>query len=235
MSFGVLGPLDVRRDGRPIEVGGQRLRALLTLLLLDAGRTVSVDALVAGVWDDRPPGGVGNALQALVSRLRAAAGRGLVAGGPSGYRLAVAPDQVDVHLFARLASEGAAALAAGEPGRAAGVLREALGLWRGAPLTDLPNAEAEVARLEGLRTAATEDRIEAELALGRHTGLIPELRLLVTAHPLRERPHGQLMRALYGAGRRVEALAAYEEARSLFAEVTAREPVHPLLQAALLE
>ncbi|MFI7036327.1 AfsR/SARP family transcriptional regulator [Microbispora rosea] len=224
MSFGVLGPLDVRRDGRPIEVGGLRLRALLTLLLLDAGRTVSIDALVAGVWDDRPPSGVGNALQALVSRLRATAGRGLVAGGPSGYRLAVAPDQVDLHLFARLASEGAAALAAGEPGRATGVLREALGLWRGAPLTDLPNAEAEVARLEGLRTAATEDRIEAELALGRHTGLIPELRLLVTAHPLRERPHGQLMRALYGAGRRVEALAAYEEARSLFADRLGADP-----------
>ncbi|MEV4294414.1 ATP-binding protein [Microbispora rosea] len=150
MSFAVLGPLDVRRDGRPIEVGGQRLRALLTLLLLDAGRTVSVDALVAGVWDDRPPSGVGNALQALVSRLRATAGRGLVVGGPSGYRLAVAPDQVDLHRFARLASEGAAALAADEPGRAAGVLREALGLWRGAPLTDLPNAEVEVARVEAL-------------------------------------------------------------------------------------
>ncbi|MGI5156012.1 AfsR/SARP family transcriptional regulator [Microbispora sp. CA-102843] len=224
MSFAVLGPLDVRRDGRPVEVGGQRLRALLTLLLLDAGRTVSTEALVAGVWDDRPPGGVGNALQALVSRLRATVDRGLVIGGPSGYRLAVSPDQVDLHLFARLAREGAAALATGDPGRAAGLLREALGLWRGAPLTDLPNAEAEVARLEELRTAATEDRIEAELALGRHADLISELRLLVTVHPLRERPHGQLMRALYGSGRRVEALAAYEEARSVFADRLGADP-----------
>ncbi|TQS17550.1 BTAD domain-containing putative transcriptional regulator [Microbispora hainanensis] len=224
MSFAVLGPLDVRRDGRPIEVGGQRLRALLTLLLLDAGRTVSTEALVAGVWDDRPPSGVGNALQALVSRLRATVGRDLVAGGPSGYRLAVSPDQVDLHLFARLAREGAAALAAGDPGRAAGLLREALGLWRGAPLTDLPYAEVEVARLEELRQAATEDRIEAELALGRHAGLVSELRLLVTAHPLRERPYGQLMRALYGAGRRVEALAAYEEARSVFADRLGADP-----------
>ncbi|MEU8055601.1 AfsR/SARP family transcriptional regulator [Microbispora bryophytorum] len=207
MSFAVLGPLDVRRDGQPVEVGGRRLRALLTLLLLDAGRTVSTEALVAGVWDDRPPSGVGNALQALVSRLRATVDRGLVVGGPSGYRLAVSPDQVDLHRFARLAGEGAAALAAGDPGRAAGLLREALGLWRGAPLTHLPDAEVEVARLEGLRIAAAEDRIEAELALGGHADLIPELRLLVAAHPLRERPHGQLMRALYGAGRRVEALA----------------------------
>ncbi|MEU6428278.1 BTAD domain-containing putative transcriptional regulator [Microbispora sp. NPDC046973] len=224
MSFAVLGPLDVRRDGRPVEVGGQRLRALLTLLLLDAGRTVSTEALVAGVWDDRPPSGVGNALQALVSRLRATLGRGLVVGGPSGYRLAVSPDQVDLHLFARLAREGAAALTAGDPGRAAGLLREALGLWRGAPLTDLPNAEAEVARLEELRIAATEDGIEAELALGRHADLITQLRLLVTAHPLRERPYGQLMRALYGAGRRVEALAAYEEARSVFADRLGADP-----------
>ncbi|WP_182901415.1 BTAD domain-containing putative transcriptional regulator [Microbispora sp. H10830] len=224
MSFAVLGPLDVRRDGRPVEVGGQRLRALLTLLLLDAGRTVSTEALVAGVWDDRPPSGVGNALQALVSRLRATVGRGLVVGGPSGYRLAVSPDQVDLHLFARFAGEGAAALAAGDPGRAAGLLREALGLWRGAPLTDLPNAEVEVARLEELRIAAAEDRIEAELVLGRHADLISELRLLVTAHPLRERPHGQLMRALYVAGRRVEALAAYEEARSLFADRLGADP-----------
>ncbi|WP_185949365.1 BTAD domain-containing putative transcriptional regulator [Microbispora sp. KK1-11] len=224
MSFAVLGPLDVRRDGRPVEVGGQRLRALLTLLLLDAGRVVSTEALVAGVWDDRPPSGVGNALQALVSRLRATVDRGLVVGGPSGYRLAVSPDQVDLHLFARLAGEGAAALAAGDPGRATGLLREALGLWRGAPLTDLPNAEVEVARLEELRIAAAEDRIEAELALGRHADLISELRLLVTTHPLRERPHGQLMRALYGAGRRVEALAAYEEARSVFADRLGADP-----------
>ncbi|MEN3534210.1 BTAD domain-containing putative transcriptional regulator [Microbispora sp. ZYX-F-249] len=224
MSFAVLGPLDVRRDGRPVEVGGQRLRALLTLLLLDAGRTVSTEALVAGVWDDRPPGGVGNALQALVSRLRATAGRGLVVGGPSGYRLAVSREQVDLHLFARLAREGAAALDAGDPGRAAGLLRQALGLWRGAPLTDLPSAEAEVARLVELRTTATENRVEAELALGRHADLVPELRTLVTAHPLRERLHGQLLRALYGAGRRVEALAAYEEARSVFAERLGADP-----------
>ncbi|MEU7911780.1 BTAD domain-containing putative transcriptional regulator [Microbispora bryophytorum] len=165
MSFAVLGPLDVRRDGQPVEVGG-----------------------------------------------------------PSGYRLAVSADQVDLHRFARLAGEGAAALAAGDPGRAAGLLREVLGLWRGAPLTHLPDAEVEVARLEGLRIAAAEDRIEAELALGRHADLITELRLLVAAHPLRERPHGQLMRALYGAGRRVEALAAYEEARSVFADLLGADP-----------
>lgn len=224
LSFAVLGPLGVRRDGRPVEVGGRRLRALLTLLLLDAGRAVPADLLVAGVWDDRPPAAAANALQALVSRLRAAVDRGVVVGGPAGYRLAVAPEQVDLHLFTRLAGEGGGALAAGDAGRAATLLREALGLWRGAPLADLPNAEVEVARLEELRLAATEDRIDAELALGRHAALVPELRLLVTGHPLRERLRGQLMRALYGAGRQVEALAAYEDARSAFAERLGADP-----------
>ncbi|MCT9929540.1 AfsR/SARP family transcriptional regulator [Planotetraspora sp. A-T 1434] len=228
VSFAVLGPLEVRRGGRLIEVGGQRLRAVLTLLLLDAGRTVPMDALVAGVWEDNPPTGVGNALQALVSRLRATIDRGLVVADPSGYRLMVSPDQVDVHLFARLAREGRAALAAGDTERAALTLKDALGLWRGAPLTDLhpsgPRVGVEVSRLEELRLAATEDRIEAELLLGRSPDLVPEVSPLVAAHPLRERLRGQLMRALYGSGRRVEALAAYEDARAAFADQLGADP-----------
>ncbi|MEW9530232.1 BTAD domain-containing putative transcriptional regulator [Microbispora sp. NPDC049125] len=224
VSFAVLGPLEVRRDGRLVDVGGRRLRALLTLLLLDAGRTVGTEALVAGVWDGRSPNGVGNALQALVSRLRAAVGRELVVGGPSGYRLAVPPGQVDLHVFTRMAREGRVALSEGDAARAAAILAQALGLWRGAPLTDLPGGGTEVARLEELRIAAVEDRIEAELALGRDAGLAAELSLLVAAHPLRERLRGQLMRALYASGRQVEALAAYEDARAAFADQLGADP-----------
>ncbi|GAA4559556.1 AfsR/SARP family transcriptional regulator [Planotetraspora kaengkrachanensis] len=224
VSFAVLGPLEVREDGRLIEIGGQRLRALLTLLLLDTGRTVPTDALVAGVWDDRPPNGVGNALQALVSRLRATIDRALVVADPSGYRLLVPPDQVDVHRFTRLAREGGRALETGDPGLAVRALTEALRLWRGAPLTDLPAGGVEVARLEEIRVAATEDRIDAELRLGRHPEAVSELSRLIAAHPLRERLRGLLMRALYGSGRQVEALAAYEDARAAFAERLGADP-----------
>jgi len=224
VSFAVLGPLEVRDDGRLIEIGGQRLRALLTLLLLDTGRTVPTDALVAGVWDDHPPNGVGNALQALVSRLRATIDRALVVADPSGYRLLVAPDQVDLHRFTRLAREGGRALETGDPGLAVRALTEALGLWRGAPLTDLPAGAVEVARLEEIRIAATEDRIDAELRLGPRPDVVSELSRLVAVHPLRERLRGLLMRALYGSGRQVEALAAYEDARATFADRLGADP-----------
>ncbi len=224
VRFAILGPLEVRRNGQLIEIGGQRLRALLTLLLLDAGRVVPVDVLVAGVWEDRPPAAVGNALQALVSRLRATIDRGLVVADASGYRLAVSPDQVDVHLFTRLAREGRRALDGGDAAGAARVLSEALDLWRGAPLTDLPCNGAEVARLAELRIATTEDRIDADLLLGRYESVAAEILPLIAAHPLRERLRGQLMRALYGSGRHVEALAAFEEARALFAEQLGVDP-----------
>ncbi|MFF4774111.1 BTAD domain-containing putative transcriptional regulator [Microtetraspora fusca] len=224
LSFSVLGPLEVRQDGRLIEIGGQRLRALLTALLLDAGRAVPVDALVARVWEDSPPNGVGNALQALVSRLRAAIDRELVVAHPSGYRLAVSPELVDVHVFTRLCGEGGRALASGDAPAAARTLRDALALWRGPALPDLPNGAPEAARLDDLRIAATEDRIDADLALGRHAEVLPELRALITAHPLRERLRGQFMRALYASGRQVEALAAYEEARAAFADLLGADP-----------
>ncbi|MDF5757965.1 BTAD domain-containing putative transcriptional regulator [Spongiactinospora sp. TRM90649] len=229
MSFAVLGTLEVRLDGRPVEVGGQRLRTLLGLLLLDPGRTIGLDALIDGVWGDRPPAGVGNALQALVSRLRSAlgAGAGLVTGDGSGYRLAVEPGRVDAHRFARLAAEGSDALAAGASADAARILRSALGLWRGPAYADLAGndlATAEITRLEALRLTATEDRLEADLRLGRHAEVLAETPALIAAHPLRERMHGQRMRALYGQGRQVEALAAYEEARAGFADRLGADP-----------
>ncbi|WP_281197135.1 AfsR/SARP family transcriptional regulator [Microtetraspora niveoalba] len=224
LRFSVLGPLEVRKDGRAIEIGGQRLRALLTTLLLDAGRAVPVDALVAGVWEGSPPSGVGNALQALISRLRAVIDRELVVAHPSGYRLAVSPDLVDVHLFTRLCREGGRALAAGDAAVAARTLRDALALWRGPALPDLPDGAARAARLDDLRIAATEDRVDADLLLGRHAEVLPELPALIAAHPLRERLRGQLMRALYASGRQVEALGAYEEARTAFADLLGADP-----------
>ncbi|WP_248961293.1 AfsR/SARP family transcriptional regulator [Sphaerisporangium perillae] len=221
VSFALLGPLEVRHDGAPLEIGGRRLRALLASLLLSPGRMVPFEMLVSGVWDVDPPSGVGNALQALVSRLRAAVGRDLVAAETSGYRLVISPDQVDVHRFVRLVADGRAALARGESGEAASTLRDALALWRGPAFADLSGvgaAEAEIARLEGLRLAAIEERIDADLRLGRHAEVLADLPALIAAHPLRERPHGLLMRALYASGRRVEALAAYQVARETFAD-----------------
>ncbi|MGW0059286.1 AfsR/SARP family transcriptional regulator [Streptosporangium sandarakinum] len=235
MTFAILGSLEVRRGDEPVGISGSRLRALLVLLLLDAGRTVPAGRLIAGIWDDRPPAAAGNALQALVSRLRAAlaAERGIVEAVASGYRLAVERDRVDAHRFTRLAAEGRAALSADAPAEAAAVLRAALGLWRGPALADLADpagddavtvAAAAAARLEALRLAAVEDRVEADLLLGRRAEAVAELPGLIAAHPLRERFHGQLMRALYGAGRRVEALAAYEAAREVFARELGADP-----------
>ncbi|WP_189237317.1 AfsR/SARP family transcriptional regulator [Planomonospora parontospora] len=229
MNFAVLGPLEIHRRGEAVEITGRRLRALLCLLALDAGRTVPTDRLVAGVWGDRPPAAVTNALQALVSRLRAVLGdpRGLVEATATGYRLAAGPEQVDAHRFARLAAKGRAALGAGSPAEAAATLRAALELWRGPALADLGGDEiaaSALARLEALRLAALEDRIEADLLLGRETGLAAELPALIAAHPFRERLRGQFMRALYGSGRRVEALAAFEDARALFAEELGADP-----------
>jgi predicted ATPase/DNA-binding SARP family transcriptional activator len=236
----MLGPLVVRSgDGRPVEVGGARLRALLVRLALDPGRPVSVDALVDGLWGASPPAGAVNALQSLVSRLRRAlppdgpTGAAPVGSEPAGYRLDLDRDQVDAHRFERLALQGRAALEAGAPDLAAAVLQEALALWRGPALADAldaPFAAAPAARLEELRRAALEDLLEAKLALGRHAEVLAELEALVAAHPLRERLRGQQMRALYGAGRQAEALAVYQATRRALAEELGVDPA-PELEA----
>ncbi|MDH2424311.1 BTAD domain-containing putative transcriptional regulator [Sphaerisporangium sp. TRM90804] len=227
VSFAVLGPLEAEHDGRRLDISGRRLRVLLSLLLLTPGRAVPVDTLVAGVWGSAPPGGVGNALQALVSRLRGTLGRELVAAEAAGYRLAISPDQVDAHRFARLAADGRAALERGDAGEAAATLRTALALWRGPALAELRGeevAEPEIARLDELRLGAAENRIDADLLLGRHAEVARELPPLIAAHPLRERLHGQFMRALFESGRRVEALAAYQAARAAFADELGTDP-----------
>lgn len=235
MRFDILGPVGVLDDeGRPLALGGPRGRALLVLLALDAGRIVPPDQLIDGVYGADPPPNAGNALQSQVSRLRRALGaQDLVEFHPSGYRLAVQPGDVDAHRFRRLAEEGRQALRAGDPRTAAGLLGDALGLWRGAALADAPLAEASAARLEEQRLAATEDRVEAELALGGHRELVAELTELTAAHPLRERPRAQLMRALYGSGRQAEALAAFEEGRRVLDEELGVEPGAELAAAHL--
>ncbi|MFE7132460.1 BTAD domain-containing putative transcriptional regulator [Streptomyces sp. NPDC057638] len=236
MWFGVLGEFEIQRgDGDVVTVRGPRARSLLVLLALEAGRVVTVDALIEGLYGDRPPGDALNALQSQISRLRrdlrGAAPHELVESHPTGYRLAVDPDRVDAHRFERLAAEGRRQLAAGDHVTASATLRQALDLWHGpapAELGDAPTARAHAHRLEELRLAAVEDRAEAELALGGHRELVTELQQLVAAHPLRERPRGQLMRALYGCGRRADALGVYEDTRRILADELGNDPSEEL-------
>ncbi|HWS38546.1 MAG TPA: BTAD domain-containing putative transcriptional regulator, partial [Actinoplanes sp.] len=227
MRFGILGPLRARRpDGVPIPLGGPRLRALLAMLLLDAGRPVPIDRLIDGLYGQEPPLGAANALQAQVSRLR----RSLpVELGPAGYRLAVPPGEVDAHRFAALAADGHQALADGDPDRAAVLLTEATGIWTGDPLIDVrhaPFAGAQVTRLTEARLTAVEDLQEAELQrIGPlPPGTVPVLRDLTTTHPLRERPHALLMRALTATGRPAEALSVYETIRRALADELGADP-----------
>ncbi|UUU25162.1 BTAD domain-containing putative transcriptional regulator [Streptomyces sp. DSM 40750] len=236
MRFGILGPLDIRTDdGTALDPGGPRPRALLTLLLLDAGRTVSVERLIDGLYGAEPPAGAANALQSQISRLRRRLGpHPEIEATPAGYRIAVPPDSIDAQLFERFSREGRAALAAGDHPQAAALLREALALWRGPALPDLPDACAEVARLDELRLTAVQDRIEADLALGGGPELVPEVRSLLAAHPLSERLYGQLMRALHAGGRPAEALGVYEEARRTLADDLGADP-SPELSALHLE
>ncbi|KAA2256922.1 AfsR/SARP family transcriptional regulator [Solihabitans fulvus] len=240
MWFGILGTTEVRQsaDGSPVNVGGPRVRSLLALLLLNAGQLISAEGLIDGLYGEHPPGDAANALQSQVSRLRkglrdAGGSSAIVEFHPAGYRLAVHPDDVDAHRFERLTREGQRAMAAGDNRGAAALLGEALALWRGPALADVPFAEAQATRLAELRVTAAEDRAEAALALGEHRGLVAELQELVAAHPLRERPRGQLMRALYGSGRQAEALAVFEDARRILADELGTDPSAELAEVHL--
>ncbi len=234
MIVGLLGPLEVESGGQRVTVGGGRLRALLARLALDAGRPVTTGRLVDAVWEDDLPADHVHALQSLISRLRRSLGDAeLVAPAPGGYRLAV---EVDADRFERLAAEGSAALAGGDPERAARVLREALALWRGPALADLADyrfAAAAAARLDDLRVSALTDRIAADLALGAGDRLVGELETLTSEQPLNERLAAQLLAALYAGGRQADALAAYERVRMRLADELGVPP-SPELQAAHL-
>ncbi|WP_063775518.1 AfsR/SARP family transcriptional regulator [Actinoplanes rectilineatus] len=231
MRFGVLGPVRAEHPGGgPIPLAGPRLRALLAMLLLGAGRPLTADRLIDGVWGEQPPAGAGNALQSQVSRLR----QNLpIHRDPAGYRLAIAPDEVDAHRFAALAAEGRTALGAGDQVRAARLLRAAAGLWRGEALADVrsaPFAAAQVARLTDLRLDAAED-LGAALLHTDPGAAITELRTVVAAHPLRERPRALLMRALVAAGLSSEAFRVYAESRRVLADELGVDPGPALAEA----
>ncbi|GII04982.1 SARP family transcriptional regulator [Planobispora takensis] len=234
MEIGLLGPLEVTAAGEVVEIGGARLRALLVRLALGAGRTVTVEEIAETLWPQGGPADRGNAVRSLVARLRRALPDATVLRSvPNGYRLDLPPDAVDVHRFDRLARDGRRALSAGDPVAALERLHAALGLWRGPALADAPFATAYVAGLDEARLTAIEDHAEARLASGRHAHLVAELSGLAARHPLRERLQGLLLRALCAAGRKAEALAAYEGVRRRLADELGADP-GPELQAAHL-
>src|SRR5690242_3770212 len=238
-AFGILGPLEVLRSGRAVPLGGPRQRAVLAVLLLQANRVVSVDRLVEDVWEGHAPEASVTSLQTYVFHLRRALEPGRPRGGAGevlatrdrGYLLQVSRERLDAALFEDGLAAGLAALGAGRHSQAGERLGRALGLWRGPVLADLSGyafIQAEAARLEELRLAAVEGRIEADLALGRHAAVTAELERLVADHPLRERLHGQLMLSLYRCGRQAEALAAYQRVRDLLAAELGIDPGEPL-------
>ncbi|MFF5854364.1 BTAD domain-containing putative transcriptional regulator [Streptomyces sp. NPDC012751] len=214
----------IRPDGTAVPVGGARLRALLSVLALRAGRTVPAAVLVDEVWGADPPADATGALQALVGRLRRALGAAAVASADGGYRLTAAPDDVDLTRFDRLTGDGLAALADGDPAKAAAVLDDALALWHGPALADLPDRTAEDARWETRRLDALRARHTAALALGQAGRSLPELTALCDDHPLDEPLQALRLRALRDAGRPAQALAAYEEVRRLLADRLGSDP-----------
>ena len=230
MQFRILGPLEVAEGDYLVSLAGAQ-RSLLALLLLNANQVVSADRLIDELWGEEVPESGRTALQVRVSQLRKALGDdgGRIATRAPGYLLRVDRDELDLYRFERLVSEAGGA----EPAEAAAKLREALGLWRGPPLADLSYAsfaQPAIRRLEELRMAALEKRIEADLELGRQADLVGELETLVEQHPLREHLRAQLMLALYRSGRQADALAAYQDARRVLVEQLAVEPSAPLRQ-----
>ncbi|MFE7890570.1 BTAD domain-containing putative transcriptional regulator [Streptomyces sp. NPDC057412] len=214
VRYRILGTTQaLRPDGSAVPLGGARLRALLTVLALRPGRTVPVGLLVDEVWGAEPPADATGALQALVGRLRRALGADAVRSEDGGYRLAAAPDDVDLHRFERLTGEGLRALADDDPAKAAGVLDDALALWQGPALADLPDRTAETARVQTRHLDALRARHTAALALGRAEQALPELTALCDAHPLDEPLQALRLRALRDTGRPAEALAAYDDVR----------------------
>src|SRR5215217_858186 len=245
LEFRVLGPLEVRRAGEPVLLPGSASRRVLAALLLRATQWTPAHQLIDEAWAGDPPPSARKALQMHVSRLRRSlataepgADRALQSGS-GGYRLEISPEWIDSVRFERLVEAAHDALAAAEHRRARDLAADGLALWRGPPLEDLllegPLA-VELGRLEELRIAAMELRVEAELELGCHHEVVDELQKLVAAHPWRERLHAQLMLALYRAGRQAEALDAYRAARSLLVDRLGIEPSPALreLQASIL-
>ncbi len=239
MQVRMLGPLKLEEGGRRIPISGQRQRAVLASLLLRANEVVPSEQLLVNLWGEDSPPSAANALQAAISRLRRALPPGRLVTRAPGYALRIFPDELDVSQFEELVSEGRELLVTGAAAQAAQTLSRALSLWQGPALADFryePFAQAEIARLEELHLACVEERVEADLAVGSASVLIPELRRLVGEHPVRERLRGQLMLALYRAGRQAEALEVYREFRSVLREELGLDttPLLRELEAAIL-
>jgi DNA-binding SARP family transcriptional activator len=223
IAFGILGPLEARRDGAEVALGGPMQRAVLALLLLEGGRVLSIDRIAEELYAGAVPATAVTQVHRQVSDLRRILGEEVIETRAPGYVLHVEPEAVDLRQFELLCARAES----GEPAEALAALDEALALWRGDPLADLagePWAQRPVARLEELRLRAVERRLEARLALGRHADAIPELSEMAAAHPLRERLRELLMLALYRAGRQVEALEVYRETRQALVDAFGVEP-----------
>ena len=231
MEFCLLGPLLVRWGKTALPVLPRKQRVLLAALLLRANRMVSLDELTEVMWGPAPPVSARSTLRNYVKELRktlAVSGDSRLITVPGGYQIRVTAAELDLSRFDALQAEARACAGAGAWDEASAQLREALSLWRGEPLADVPSEPLvlrEVPRLAELRLQAIERRIEADLQLGRHADVITELRYLsADRHPFRERLHGQLMLALYRDGRQAEALAAYADARHVLVEELGAEP-----------
>jgi DNA-binding SARP family transcriptional activator len=226
VEFRLLGPLEATGDAGPVRLAGGKQNALLALLLLHADRVVPMGRLVDDLWGEHVPGSAQKMVQIFVSQLRKQLPDGLVRTRAPGYEVALEGHTLDLREFERLSTRGRDALRHGRAEEAAASLREAQALWRGPALAEFqePFAEVEGARLAEQQLACVEDRIEADLALGRHHELVAELETLVRRHPLRERLRGQLMLALYRAGRHAEALESYQSFRRLLDDELGIDP-----------
>jgi predicted ATPase/DNA-binding SARP family transcriptional activator len=228
MRYGLLGTLDVRTDdGVPVTIAAPKRRALLTILLLHGNHPVTRDALIDALWAGEPPDAAVESIHAHIARLRRELGAGELVTEPGGYTLRVADRALDSAAFAADAGRGRSELLAGRPQQAHDILAVALATWRGPALSDVasePFALAEVARLEELRLGALEDRVEADLALGRDHELVAELEALVAEHPYRERLAGLLIIALYRTGRQADALEAFLRTRRRLADDLGLDP-----------
>jgi predicted ATPase/DNA-binding SARP family transcriptional activator len=227
LEYRILGPVEVELEGGPpLSVKGKKPRALLALLILRRNEPVPTELLIEDLWGDKAPATAANTLQVYVSQLRKIVSDRLTREG-SAYRLRIDPDELDAERFQQLAEDGDAALRRRSFREAAELLAEALALWRGPALADLRYesfAQGETVRLEELRLVANENRIEADLGLGRHDQVIGELEALIAQQPLRERLRSLHMLALYRAGRQADALEAYQAARQTLLDELGLEP-----------
>ncbi|HVM65565.1 MAG TPA: BTAD domain-containing putative transcriptional regulator, partial [Acidimicrobiales bacterium] len=240
MEVALLGPVEVRIDGAPLPITAPKERAVLALLALRAGTTVSVRALEEALWGENPPRSAAKALQTYISHLRRELPPGLIVTANGGYLLAASSEDIDAARFEALATRGRRHLADGDPVRAADALREGLALWRGEPFVELnvhAMGGAWARRLEETRCCCEEDLVDARLALGEHGALVAELEMAVASQPLRERRWAQLMLALYREARQADALAAFQRLRSVLSDELGIDPSRELqsLELAILQ